>query len=183
MISATQIRVGNILKHEGNLCRVLKIQHVTPGKGNAVVQTEMRNIITGTKINVRFRSSENVDKVEVFDRKMQFLYKEGKIYHFMDPDNYEQIEVDEGVLEEAIPFLKPEATLTLSLYEGKPVGLTLPPRVDLKVTQCDPASKGKAGATKDAVLENGNVVKVPLFIKEGDEIVVDTATNSYAEKA
>jgi len=183
MISATQIRVGNIIKHEGNLCRVLKVQHVTPGKGNAVVQTEMRNLITGTKLNIRFRSSENVDKVEVFDRKMQFLYKDGKIYHFMDPDNYEQLEIEEDVLEEAIPFLKPESVLTLSLFEGKPVGLNLPPRVTLKVTQCDPPSKGKAGATKEAVLENENRVKVPLFIKEGDEIVVDTATNTYSEKA
>ncbi|MDX1386205.1 MAG: elongation factor P [bacterium] len=183
MIPATQIRVGNILKYEGDLCRVLKIQHVTPGKGNAVVQTEMRNLKTGTKINNRFRSTETVEKVEVFDRKMQFLYKEGKIYHFMDPENYEQLEIQKEVLEEAIPFLKPEAVITVSLYEGKPMGIALPPRVTLQVSQCDPPSKGKQGATKEAVLENGNKVKVPLFIKEGDSIVVDTENNSYAEKA
>lgn len=183
MIPATQIRVGNILKFEGDLCRVIKIQHVTPGKGNAVVQTDLRNLRTGTKINNRFRSTETVEKVEVFDRKMQFLYKEGKIYHFMDPENYEQLEIQEEVLEEAIPFLKPEAVITVSLYEGKPMGIALPSRVTLKVSQCDPPIKGKQGATKEAVLENGNTVKVPLFIKEGDSIVVDTESNSYAEKA
>lgn len=183
MIPATQIRAGNILKFEGDLCRVLKIQHVTPGKGNAVVQTELRNLRTGTKINNRFRSTETVEKVEVFDRKMQFLYKEGKIYHFMDPENYEQLELQEEVLEEAIPFLKPEAVITVSLYEGKPMGITLPSRVTLQVSRCDPPIKGKQGATKEAVLENGNTVKVPLFIKEGDSIVIDTESNSYAEKA
>jgi elongation factor P len=183
MIPATQIRVGNILKFEGDLCRVLKIQHVTPGKGNAVVQTELRNLRTGSKINNRFRSTETVEKVEVFDRKMQFLYKDGKIYHFMDPENYEQLEIQEEVLEEAIPFLKPETIITISLFEGKPMGITLPSRVALKVSRCDPPIKGKQGATKEAVLENGNTVKVPLFIKEGDSIVVDTESNSYAEKA
>jgi len=183
MIPATQIRVGNILKYEGDLCRVLKVHHVTPGKGNAVVQTDMRNLRTGLKLNNRFRSSETVEKVEVFDRKMQFLYKEGIIYHFMDPETFDQVEMQEDILEEAIPFLKPEAILTVSLYEGKPIGINLPSRVTLKVTQCDPATKGKAGATKEAVLENGNKVKVPLFIKEGDEVVIDTETNSYSEKA
>lgn len=183
MINATQIRVGNVIKFDGDLCRILKVQHVTPGKGNAVVQTEFRNLRTGLKMNNRFRSTEIVEKVVVLERKMQFLYQEGKIYHFMDPENYEQIEISEDLLEEALPFLKPEAVLTVSLYEGKPLGISLPSRVTLTVTRCDPPSKGKAGATKDAVLENGNSVKVPLFIKEGDQIVVDTETNSYAEKA
>ncbi|MCB1214808.1 MAG: elongation factor P [Deltaproteobacteria bacterium] len=183
MINATQIRVGNILKWNDGLYRVLKTQHVTPGKGNAVMQVEMRNIETGTKINQRFNSSERVEKAEVFDRKVQFLYQDGEIFHFMDPESYEQLEIKQDVLEEAIPFLKPETNLTVSLYEGSPVGISLPARVNLKVTQCDPASKGKAGATKEAVLENGNTVRVPLFIKEGDEIVVDTSTNTYAEKA
>lgn len=183
MITATQIRAGNILKYNNELFRVLKVQHVTPGKGNAVVQTEMRNIETGIKINQRFRSTENVEKAEVFDRKVQFLYEDGEIFHFMDPENYEQLEIKKDVLEEALPFIKPEALLTVSLFEGRPVGISLPPRVSLKVTQCDPASKGKAGASKEAVMENGNVVRVPLFIKEGDEIVVDTESNTYAEKA
>lgn len=183
MIPATQIRVGNILNYEGELYRVLKTQHVTPGKGNAVMQTEMRSLNTGIKIDRRFNSSEKVDRVEVFDRKMQFLYQEGKVYHFMDPENYEQLEIQEDVLEEAIPFLKPETMITVSLYDNKPVGISLPSRVTLKIAQCDPASKGKAGATKEAVLENGNTVRVPLFLKEGDEIVVNTDDNSYMEKA
>jgi elongation factor P len=182
MITATQIRVGNILKFNGDLCRVMKVTHVTPGKGNAVVQTDLRNLRSGLKFNNRFRSTETVEKVEVFDRKIQFLYQEGPTYHFMDPETYEQIEISEELLDEAVKFLKPEVVLTVSLHEGKPLGVNLPPRVTLKVTRCDPAGKGKAGATKEAVLENGNAVKVPLFIKEGDDIIVDTETNSYVEK-
>lgn len=183
MINATQIRVGHILKFQGDLCRVLKIQHVTPGKGNAVVQTDMRNLRTGTKINNRFRSTENVERVEVFDRKMQFLYNDGEIYHFMDPENYEQLEIKKDLLEEAIPFLKPEGVITISLYEGSPLGISLPARVTLKVSECDPPSKGKQGDLKEAVMENGNRVRVPLFIEEGMEVVVDTESNAYVEKA
>ncbi|MCP5468024.1 MAG: elongation factor P [Deltaproteobacteria bacterium] len=183
MVSATQIRVGNVIELNNELYRVLKIQHVTPGKGNAVVQTELRNLDKGNKLNQRFRSTENVNKVEIFERKMQFLYEDAGIYHFMDPETYDQVEMTKDILEEAIPFLIPETMLSVSLYEGKSIGVALPPRVTLKVAQCDPASKGQAGATKEAVMENGNIVRVPLFIKEGDDIVVDTATNSYAEKA
>jgi len=182
MISATQIRVGNIIKIDGDLCRVLKVQHVTPGKGNAVVQTDMRNLRTGNKLNNRYRSTEQVEKAEVFDRKMQFLYQDGNIFHFMDPESFEQAEIKKEILAEALPFLKPEAVITISLHEGNPVGISLPPRVTLKVVQCDPPSKGKAGATKEAKFENENVVRVPLFIKEGDDVVVDTETNSYVEK-
>jgi elongation factor P len=183
MINATQIRVGYIIKFNGDLCRVLKVQHVTPGKGNAVVQTDLRNLRTGIKINNRFRSTETVEQVEVAIRKMQHLYQEGKIFHFMDTETYEQLEIPEEVLADAIPFLKPEAVLSVSLYEGKPVGIALPTRVTLKITRCDPPSKGIAGATKDALLENGLTVRVPLFIKEGDPIVVDTESLDYLEKA
>jgi elongation factor P len=183
MINATQIRVGYIIKFEGDLCKVLKVQHVTPGKGNAVVQTDLRNLRTGIKINNRFRSTETVEQVEVLIRKMQFLYQEGKIFHFMDPETFEQLEIDEAVLTDAIPFLKPEAVLSVSLYEGKPVGIALPTRATLRITRCDPPTKGMAGATKDALLENGITVRVPLFIKEGDPIVVDTETLGYMEKA
>jgi len=182
MISATQIRVGNFLKLENELSNVLKVQHITPGKGNAVVQTELRNLRTGIKINQRFRSTETVEDVELSLAKMTFLYQEGTIYHFMNPDTYEQVEVPEALLEEARPFLRPEAQITLYRYEDKPVSVSLAARVTFEVKECDPPSKGFAGATKDAVLDNGLVVKVPLFIKVGDLIVVDTASRSYLEK-
>lgn len=182
MINATQIRPGNFLKIDNELFSVLKIQHITPGKGNAVVQTELRNLRTGIKINQRFRSTETVEEVELGMCKMNFLYQEGTIYHFMNPDTYEQVELPAAILEDAIPFLKPEAQITLFRYEDKPVSVSVAARITFEVKQCDPPTKGFAGATKDATLDNGLVVKVPLFIKEGDLVVVDTANQSYLEK-
>ncbi|HCU23888.1 MAG TPA: elongation factor P [Deltaproteobacteria bacterium] len=182
MINATQIRSGLFLKINGELFNVLKVQHVTPGKGNAVVQTELRNLRSGIKINQRFRSTETVEAVELNARKMNFLYQDGATYHFIDPETYEQIELPEALLEEAKKHLKPEAPMTIYRYEDKPVSVSLAARIPFEVRECDPPTKGMAGATKDAVLENGNVVKVPLFIKVGDSVVIDTATNSYLEK-
>ncbi len=183
MITATQIRSGLFLRFNNELYSVLKVQHVTPGKGNAVVQTELRNLRTGIKINQRFRSTESVEEIELVARKMNFLYQEGHAYHFMDPETYEQIELPEAMLGDAIKFLKPEAQITVFRHEDRPVSVSLAPRITFTVEQCDPPTKGMAGATKDAVLENGNIVKVPLFIKPGESIVVDTETNSYLEKA
>lgn len=182
MISATQIRVGNILKLDGILFRVLKVQHITPGKGNAQVQADIRNLKTGIKTNVRFRSVDSVEKVDTEERDMNFLYQEGTIYHFMDPKTYEQFELSETLLEDALRYLKPEAKITLMSCEDKPVSVSLPLRVSFTVTECDPAVKGMAGALKDAKVDNGSVFKVPLFIRPGDVVVIDTETGDYLEK-
>lgn len=182
MISATQIRVGNILKLDGVLFRVLKVQHITPGKGNAQVQADIRNLKTGIKTNVRFRSVDSVEKVDTEERDMNFLYQEGSIYHFMDPKTYEQFELSEALLEDALRYLKPEAKITLLSCEDKPVSVSLPLRMSFTVTECDPAAKGMAGALKDAKVDNGSVFKVPLFIRPGDVVVIDTETGDYLEK-
>ena len=182
MISATQIRVGNILKIENELYRVLKVHHVTPGKGNAVVQTDLRNLRTGIKNNQRFRSTESVETVEVYDRKMEFLYQDGGTYHFMDPETFEQLELSADFLDEAVRYLKPQAAITISRYEDKPVSVSLAPRLTFEVAECDAPAKGMAGATKDATLENGLKIRVPLFIKVGDLVVVDTESGDYIEK-
>jgi translation elongation factor P len=182
MINATQIRTGLFLRIDKELYSVMKVQHVTPGKGNAVVQTELRNLRSGIKVNQRFRSTESVEEIELSARKMNFLYQDGATYHFMDPETYEQIELPEAMLGDAVKFLKPEAQITIYRHEGNPVSVSLAARIAFEVKQCDPPSKGFAGAAKDAVLENGNVVKVPLFIKEGDVVVIDTESNTYLEK-
>ncbi|MBL7686254.1 MAG: elongation factor P [Deltaproteobacteria bacterium] len=182
MINATQIRTGIFLKINNELYSVLKMHHVTPGKGNAVVQTDLRNLRTGVKINQRFRSTETVEEVYLQMCNMNFLYQDGSHYHFMNPETFEQVELPESMLEDVIKYLKPEVTIQLHRYEGNPVSVSIASRISFEVTQCDPPTKGMAGATKEAVLENGNVVKVPLFIKVGDKIRVDTATNSYLEK-
>lgn len=183
MITATQIRVGQILKIDSELWRVLKVHHVTPGKGNAVVQTDLRSLKTKTKTNKRFRSTETVDLADVSSRKMNFLYPDGAIYHFMDPNTFEQVEISADVLEEAVPFLTPEMSLTVSSYDGMPVSVTLPPKLSFSVVECDPPSKGIAGSLKNARLSNDMTIKVPLFIKTGDAIVIDTETGEYLEKS
>ncbi len=182
MINATQIRVGHFLKLDGQLYSVLKVHHVTPGKGNAVVQTDLRNLRTGIKINNRFRSTETVEDIELSGSKMNFLYQEGSNYHLMDPETYEQLELSADILGDLAKHLKPELPVTLFRYEGRIVSVNLPPRIVYTVTTCDPPSKGFAGATKSATLENGNVVKVPLFIKEGDTVLINIEDNEYLEK-
>lgn len=183
MISATQIRVGQILKINNTLFRVLKVQHITPGKGNAVVQTELRNLKTKNKDNVRFRSAETVEQVAVDTFDVNFLYQEGSTFHFMNPINYEQIEMSADALEGIIPYLVPEALLTVSSYEGTPLSVSLPPKMIFEILECDPPTKGMAGAAKSAKLINDIMVKVPLFIKVGDKITVDTESGEYLEKA
>lgn len=182
MISATQIRVGQILKINNTLFRVLKVQHITPGKGNAVVQTELRNLKTKNKDNMRFRSAETVEQADVTTQNVNFLYQEDTLYHFMDPATFEQMEISKDVLEDILVYLTPETTLTVSSYEGTAVSVTLPPKLTFEVVECDPPTKGMAGATKMARLSNTMTVKVPLFIKTGDQIVVDTASGDYLEK-
>lgn len=182
MITATQIRVGQILKIDGNLFRVLKVHHITPGKGNAVIQTELRNLKTKNKDNVRFRSTETVEVAFVTTRNVNFLYQDGDTYHFIDPVSYDQVEISADVLEDVAQYLLPETSLVVSSYEETPVSVNLPPKMTFEVTECDPPTKGVAGSLKDALLNNNMKVKVPLFIKVGDKVVVDTETGSYSEK-
>lgn len=183
MINATQIRVGDILNIDGTLFRIMKAQHITPGKGNAQVQVDMRNLKTGIKNNMRFRSVDSVEKVVVEERTVNFLYQDGDSYHFMDPASFEQFELNKAILEDVIPYLKPESPLTLLSHEERTISVSLPLKMTFTVTECDPPTKGMAGAMKDAKMDNGLVVKVPLFIKPGESVVVNTETGDYLEKA
>lgn len=182
MISATQVRVGNVIKIENALYRVLKVNHITPGKGNAQVQTDVRNIRTGIKTNMRFRSGESIEQVPTESREINFLYQEGSIFHFMDPKTYEQFELDRSFVEDVLRFLKPEASVTLLSCDGEMISISLPQRMSFIVMECDPPSKGIAGSAKDAKLDSDAVVKVPLFIKPGDAVIIDTETGDYFEK-
>jgi elongation factor P len=182
MINATQIRVGNILRIDNTLYRVLKVVHITPGKGNAQVQADLRNIRTGIKTNMRFRSVESVETVMAESKEVHFLYQDGAIYHFMDPKSYEQYEFPESFVEDVLRYLKPETPYTLLSCDGEHVSISLPQRMSFTVVECDPASKGIAGATKAATVDNGSVFKVPLFIKTGDVVVINTETGDYHEK-
>lgn len=182
MIIATQIRVGNILKLDNTLFRVLKVQHITPGKGNAQIQIDARNIRTGIKNNMRFRPGESVEQVESDSTEITYLYHDGAVYHFMDPKTYEQFEFPESFVEDVLRYLKPEATVTLLSCGDEKISISLPTRMSFTVMECNPATRGSAGALKDATVDNGATFKVPLFIRPGDVVVIDTETGDYFEK-
>ena len=182
MINATQIKAGFILKIDNTIYRVLKVVHLTPGKGNAQMQVDLRNLKTGIKMNMRFRPMDSLEKVETEEREMSFLYRDGTIYHFMDPANYEQIELHEEQLEDMLPYLRPEAKILMLSCEGKAISIRLPDKMSFTVISCEPPSKGSAGNLKDATVETNAVFKVPMFIKQGDVIVIDTETGDYIEK-
>lgn len=182
MISATQVKAGHIIRLDGNICRVLKVTHLTPGKGNAQVQAELRNLKTGIKTNMRFRPMDAVDKVDTEEREMTFLYQDGTIYHFMDPETFEQTELHEEQLEDMLPYLRPDAKILMLSCEGEAISISLPDKMSFTVVSCDPPSKGSPGNLKDATVETKAVFKVPMFIKPGDIIVINTETGDYIEK-
>lgn len=182
MINATQVKAGLILKIDNNIFRVLKVWHLTPGKGNAQVQADIRNLKTGIKSNIRLRPMDTVENVDTEEREMTFLYQDGSIYHFMDAETYEQTELHEEQLEDMIPYLKPESKILMLSCEGKSISIRLPDKMSFKVISCEPPSKGSAGNLKDATVETNAVFKVPMFIKEGDVVVINTETGDYIEK-
>lgn len=180
---ATQIKQGQTVIIDGELYKILNLTHITPGKGNAVVQADARSMKSGLKKDFRFRSSENVELADMLTRKMQYLYQGDGVYNFMDQENYEQYELTEDVLSDSLDFLIPEAIYDVDLHEGTPVGLVFPSRMTFKIVETDPAQKGDAGKTKLAKLETGLTVKVPLFLEEGELIVVNTDSKEYVERA
>lgn len=184
-INGNEIRPGNVIQHKGGLWVAVKLQHVKPGKGGAFAQVELKNLIDGTKLNERFRSSETVERVRLEQKDNQFLYKEGDMLVFMDQENYEQIELPEDFVGERAAFLQDGMVVVLESFEGKPIGITLPDHVTLEVTEAEPVVKGQTAASsnKPAVLENGIRVMVPPFVETGEKIVVDTNELTYVKRA
>ena len=184
-INATAIRTGNILEVDGALWRVTKSMHVTPGKGVACMQVEMRNVETGTKTNKRFNSTERVERVTLSQRPMQYLYEDGDLFHFMDTESYEQISLGRDMVEEALPYLMPEMQVEIEFHEDRPLNVRLPQTVVLTVVECDAAMKGQtaSGSFKPAVLSNGVRTGVPTHVTTGTRIVVNTADGTYVERA
>jgi len=184
-ISAFEVRVGSLLEHNGKLWRVLKKQHVKPGKGGAFVQLEMKELSAGTKLNERFRSEDKVEKPHVEVRGMQYLYLDGDNYVFMDSESYDQINILAEDLEEQAKYLLPNTAVQVAFHNEQPIGLDLPANVVLTVQETDAAIKGQtaAGGGKPATLETGVVVTVPTFINVGDKVKVNTDTGEYVERA
>ena len=185
LIPATQLRAGMIIRHNNGLYRIMNVVHITPGNWRGMVQTKMRNITTATATENRFRSEDKVDRVTFEQHPMEFLYEADSRYHFMNTENYEQIELDAEALGESVKFLTPNLAVQVEMFEGKPMGVELPRTVDLKVVQTEPGLKGATvtNVLKPATVESGAVIQVPPFVTEGDVIRVDTESGEYVSRA
>lgn len=184
-INGNEIRPGNIIQHKGGLWVAVKTQHVKPGKGGAFAQVELKNIIEGTKLNERFRSSETVERVRLDQKAFQFLFADGEMLTFMDLENYEQIELSSEFVGERAAFLQDGMQVDLELYEERPISIALPEHVTLEITETEPTVKGQTATSsyKPATLENGVRVMVPPFVSPGEKIIVDTTNISYVRRA
>jgi elongation factor P len=184
-LKAIQLRKGNIIEHNGDLFRLTEVFHNTPGKGQASVQTKMKNIRTGVKAEKRFRSDETAIKASLDSKDMEFLYQDGDDYYFMDTTTYEQIPLRNDLLEDSVYYLLPNFKVTVNFYQESAVGIELPGSVNLKVTETEPSMKTATvtSSYKPAVLETGLKTQIPPFIEEGETIRVDTTDGKYLERA
>ena len=184
-ISASDARVGNLIEYQGRLWRILKKEHVKPGKGGAFAQVEMKAIADGTKLNERFRSDEKLEKAHVEPRKMQYLYPEGEDLVFMDLETYEQLNIAGDGIAEQKGYLTPNIEVQINFYNNNPIGLDLPTAVTVTVTDTETVVKGQtaAGSGKPATVDTGIRVTVPAFVKLGDKIRINTDTGDYIERA
>lgn len=184
-IPATQIRRGMVILFEGQLCKVIEFRHHTPGNLRAMVQTKLRNLRTGSSFEHRFRSADTVERANLEQHEMEYLYSDGSHHHFMNTENYEQVELSEDDLGDAAQWLMPGLKLQAEFYEGAPIGIELPPSMELSVTQTEPSLKGAtvSNVNKPATLENGVTIQVPPFVSEGERIRVDPREGRYIERA
>ncbi len=185
MISVNDFKTGLTIEVDGDIYTVLDFQHVKPGKGAAFVRSKLKNLRNGNTLERTFRAGENVNRAHVENHEMQYLYASGQEHTFMDTQTFDQISLPSSQLEWELKFLKENATVNIANYEGEIIGITLPNSVELKVAETEPGIKGNTatGATKNATLETGLVVQVPLFINEGDVLIVDTREGKYVSRA
>ncbi len=183
-INAGEIRVGMLLEYKNDLWQVLKTQHVKPGKGGAFAQVEMKSVNKNTKLNERFRSSENVEKASLDEIKHNYLYEDESNYIFMDPKTFDQIEINKEIVGEKGKLLTENIEVNISIYNDSPVSIELPNQIKCKISSTDAALKGQtvSSSYKPAVLSNGVKIQVPPFVEVGDEIIIDTRTIEYIKK-
>lgn len=184
-IPATQLRPGMIIKHNNDLHSVFSVEHRTPGNLRAFIQAKLRNLRTGAMFEHRFRSPDPIEKINVDEVQMEYLYNDGDAYYFMNTENYEQIHLTKDILGDAVDYLTPNLQIRVEFFDNKPVGIELPQTVDLKIIETEPGLKSATASsvTKPAKTETGLVVQVPPFINEGETIRVDTAEGVYLSRA
>ena len=183
--STNEFRPGIKVMLDGDPCSILENEHVKPGKGQAFNRVRLRNLKTGRVWERTFKSGESLEGADVSDRDMQYLYNDGEFWHFMEPESFEQHQATKDIVGEAAPWLKEQDTVIVTLYNGNPLAVTPPNHVELEIVQTDPGLRGDTaqGGTKPATLSTGAVVKVPLFLSEGEVIRVDTRTGEYVGRA
>ncbi len=184
-IAGNEISPGTLIQHDGGLWIAVKTQAVKPGKGGAYNQVELKNIITGTKLNQRFRSDEAVDEVYLEKKDFQFLFASGDMLTFMDMETYDQIEIESDFVGDQAQFLQDGMKVLVQTYEGRPIGIKLPAQVTLEVVEADAVMRGGTAAPsyKGAVLANGLKIQVPPFINAGTKVVVSTEDGTYLRRA
>ena len=184
-INGNEIRPGNVLEHDGGLWAAVKVGHVKPGKGGAFAQVEMKNLRDGRKLNERFRSDDKVERVRLEQKDQQFLYETDGRLVVMDMETFEQVELDSELLGERRPFLQDGMTVTVEYYGEEALNMALPQKVICKVVETEPVVKGQTAANsfKPALLDNGVRVLVPPFVGSDEDIVVNTETFEYSERA
>ncbi len=185
MINVNDIKNGITFVLDGDIYQVLEFSHVKPGKGAAFVKMKIRNLRTGSTTEKSFNSGTKLEKAMIEKRPMQFLYASGDSYNFMNMETYEQMELTKDQLGDDVNYLKEGLNVDLSFYEGELLGVMLPDKVELEVVHTEPAVKGNTtnNATKDATLETGLVIRVPLFVEQGEKVIVSTSTGKYDSRA
>ena len=183
-ILASEIRPGNIIEHKNDYWKVLKTQHVKPGKGGAFNQVELKSITRGTKLNERFRSNENVEKAELDDKKFNFLYLDGENCHFMDNVSFEQVSIPKSLTEDKYKLLKENLEVTITFMDEKAISVELPNNIECTIETTDAAIKNQTASSsyKPAQLDCGIKINVPPFIESGEKIIIDTRTLEYVKR-
>ena len=184
-ININDIKNGMTIIIDGNLCQIMEFQHVKPGKGSAFVRIKLKNLRTGAVVENSYNTNIKIERARVEHNPMQFLYSDGSNYVFMNTESYDKIEVPESKLENEKKFLKEGLEIQLDYYEGELLGVTLPEKIEFEVIETEPAVKGNTAnnAMKDAKIETGYTVKVPLFINQGEKIIISTSDGKYSSRA
>lgn len=185
MITAGDFRNGLTFDMDGQVMQVIEFQHVKPGKGAAFVRTKLKNVISGAVTETTFNPTAKFQEAYVERKDMEYLYEDGGLYYFMDPETYEQLPIAGSVMNDSFKFVKENMVCKVLSYKGNVFGVEAPNFVELQVTKTDPGFKGNTAtnATKPATLETGAEIRVPLFINPGDKIRIDTRTGEYMERA
>ncbi len=185
MITAGDFRKGITVEWDGGVWTIVDFQHVKPGKGAAFVRTKIKNVMTGAVVERSFNPSDKMPRATIEGKEMQYLYNDGDLYYFMDPDSFEQIPIGKDAVADSIPFVKENTNVTISFYNGAPFLVTPPNFVELEITMTEPGFKGDTTTNtfKPATTETGYEIMVPLFIGIGDKIKIDTRTGEYLSRA